>query len=51
MDTKTWPLYILSKRDQPQNKGHIQIETEGLENYISSKWRPKESRSGNINII
>ena len=30
MDTKTRPLYILSTRDPPQNKGHIQTESEGL---------------------
>ena len=31
MDTKTRPLYVLSIRDPPQNKGHLQTETEGLE--------------------
>jgi len=31
MVTKTKPLYILSTRDPPQNKGHIQTEREGLE--------------------
>ena len=31
MDTKTRPLYVLSTRDPPQNKGHIQTESEGLE--------------------
>ena len=36
---------MLSKRDQPQNRGHIQTESEGLEKDISCKWRPKESRS------
>ena len=30
MDTKTRPLYMLSTRDPPQNKGHIQTESEGL---------------------
>ena len=34
MDTKTRPLYILSTRDPPQNKGHIQTESEGLEKEI-----------------
>ena len=43
MDTKTRPLYMLSTRDPPQNKGHIQTESEGLEKDISCKWRPKES--------
>ena len=40
-DTKTRPLYMLSTRDQPQTKGHIQTEGEGLEKDISHKWRPK----------
>ena len=30
MDTKTRPLYMLSTKDPPQNKGHIQTESEGL---------------------
>jgi len=34
-DTKTGPLYMLSTRDPPQTKGHIQIESEGLEKDIS----------------
>ena len=50
MDTKTRPLYMLSTRDPPQNKGHIQTEVERLENYISHKWRPKESRDSNPHI-
>ena len=45
MDTETRPLYMLSTRDPPQNKGYIQTESEGLEKKnISHKWRPKESR-------
>ena len=28
---KTRPLYMLSTRDPPQNRGHIQTESEGLE--------------------
>ena len=47
MDTKTRPLYMLSTGDPPQNKGHIQTESEGLEKAFSGKWRPKESRSSN----
>ena len=31
MDTKIRPLYMLSTRDPPRNKGHIQTESEGLE--------------------
>ena len=47
MDMKTRPLYMLSTRDPPQNKGLIQTESEGLEKDISCKWRPKESMSSN----
>ena len=35
MDTKTRPLYMLSRRDSLQNKVHLQTETEGLEKDIS----------------
>ena len=45
MNTKTRSLYMLSTRDPPQNKEHIQTENEGLEKDISCKWRTKESRS------
>ena len=31
------PLYMLSTRDPPQNKGHIQTESEGLEKDILCK--------------
>ena len=50
MDTKTRPPYMLSTTDQPQTKEQIQIESEELENDISCKWRPKESRSSNTHI-
>ena len=50
MDTKTRPLYMLSTGDPPQNKGHIQTETEGLEKDISFKWKPKESKNSNTHI-
>ena len=46
MDTKTRPLYMLSTRDPPQNKGHIQTESEGLEKGISCKWRQKKKKTG-----
>ena len=39
--------FLLSTRDPLQNKGHIQIKSEGLEKNISCKQRPKESRSFN----
>ena len=42
MDTKTRPLYMLSIRDPPQNRGHIQTESEGLEKDIPWKQRPKK---------
>ena len=50
MDTKTRPLYMLSTRDPPQNKGHIQTKSEGLEKNILRKRRLKESRSRNTHI-
>ena len=34
---KIRPLYVLSTRDPPQNKGHIQTESEGLEKDIPRK--------------
>ena len=37
MDTETRPLYMLSARNPPLNKGHIQTECEGLEKDISFK--------------
>ena len=43
-------IYAVYKKP-PQNKGHIQTESEGLEKDISCKWRTKESRSGNTHII
>ena len=41
---------MLSTIDLPQNKGHIQTESEGLENNILCKWRPKEGMSSNTHI-
>ena len=43
MDTKTRPLYMLSTRDPPQNRGHIQTESEGLEKDIHAKWDQKNA--------
>ena len=34
---KLRPLYMLSTKDSPQNRGHIQTESEGLEKDIPSK--------------
>ena len=38
---KSRPLYMLSTRDPPQNKGHIQTESEGLEKYIPNRDQNK----------
>ena len=40
----------LPTRDPPQNKGHTQTASEGLEKDISCKWRPKEIRNSNTQI-
>ena len=42
---------MLLTRDPPQNKGHTQTESEGLENDISHKRRPKDSMSSNTYIL
>ena len=47
---KKRPLYMLSTRNPPQNKGYIQTESEGLEKDIPRKQRPKESGSSHIHI-
>ena len=49
MDTKTRPLYMLSKRDPPQNKGHIQTESEGLEKDIS--WNGDQKKAGEAILL
>ena len=41
MDTKIRPLYMLSTRDPPQNKGHIQ--TEGLEKIFHANGDQKKA--------
>ena len=51
MDTKRRPLYVLSTRDPPRNKGHIQTESEGLEKDISCKWRPKKKKKARVAIL
>ena len=42
MNTKTRPLYILSTRDPPQNKGHIQTESEELEKIFHANGDQKK---------
>ena len=44
MDTKTRPLYMLSTRDPPQNKGHIQTESEGLEKRYFMQMKNKRKQ-------
>ena len=41
---------MMSTRDPPQNKGHMQAESEEMEKNIPCKQRPKESRSSNTQI-
>ena len=43
MDTETRPLYMLSTRDPPQNRGHIQTESEGLENIFHANRDQKKA--------
>ena len=44
-------LYMLSTRDPPWNKGHIETESEGLENDITCNYRPKESNPKPMGLI
>ena len=41
---KTRLLYMLSTRDPPQNKGHIQTESEGLEKLFHTNRDQKKAR-------
>src|SRR5574337_341579 len=43
MDTKTRPLYMLSTRHSPQNKGHIQTESEGQEKIFHANGDQKKA--------
>ena len=43
MDTKTIPLYMLSTRETPQNEGHIQTESEGLEKIFHANRDQKKA--------
>ena len=40
---KTRPLYMLSTRDPPQNRKHIQTESEGLEKLFHSNGDQKKA--------
>ena len=43
MDTKTRPLYMLSTRDPPQSKGHIQTESEGCKKIFHANGDQKKA--------
>ena len=43
MDTKTRPLYMLSTRNPPQNKRHIQTKSEGLEKIFHTNGDQKKA--------
>ena len=47
MDTKR-PLYVLSTRDPPQNKGHIQTESEGLKKIFHAN---RDQKKGGVAIL
>ena len=48
MDTKTRPLYMLPTRDPPQNKGHIQTESEGLKKIFHAN---RDQRKAGVAIL
>ena len=41
---QTKPLYMLSARDPPQTKGHIQTESEGLEKRYFMQMETKRKK-------
>ena len=43
MDTKIRPPYMLSTRDPPQNRKHIQTESEGLEKIFHTNGDQKKA--------
>ena len=43
MDTKTRPLYMLSTRDPPQNKGHILMEVKGWKKIFHANRDQKKA--------
>ena len=51
MDKKTWPAYMLSKRDSLQNKRPTQTESKGLETNIPSKGTGKKKSWGSNTYI
>ena len=47
MDTKTRPVYVLSTRYPLQFCGHIETESEEMEESITCKWEAEEGWSSN----
>ena len=47
---KDWLNGYKNKTPTPQNMGHIQTESEGLEKDIPCKWKSKENWSRNTHI-
>ena len=43
MDTKTRPVYMLSKKDPLQTQGHIQTESEGMEKIFHANGNQKNA--------
>src|SRR5574340_406452 len=43
MDTKTRPLHMLSTRDPPQNRGHIQTESESWKKIFHANRDQKKA--------
>ena len=43
MDTKTRPVYMLSTRDPPQTKGHIQTEVKGWKKIFHANGNQKKA--------
>ena len=48
MDTKTRPLYMLSTRDPPQNRGHIQTESEGRKKIF---YANRDQKKAGVTIL
>ena len=42
---------MLYTRNPPQNKGHIQTESEGLGKDISHNWIPKKKKKAGVAIL
>ena len=50
MDTKTRSIYMLFTRDPLETQGHIQAESEKIEEDVIHKWKSQESRSNSTHI-